>query len=73
MVEVVLKNNYFGVIEDGVEVVPFVHYTKKSAIDEWVLFQKLNTIERQFLNSVISVEDIEKIEHSLINRAHINR
>ena len=65
MIKVIEKDKCFGVIEDGKELVPFVHYTKESAIDEWVYFEKLNITEGQFLNHIRTVEEIDTIASEL--------
>lgn len=65
MVKVIEKEKCFGILENGVEVVPFVHYNKKSAIDEWAYFEKLNITERQFLDHIRTEEEINKIISNL--------
>jgi len=65
MIKVIEKDKCFGIIEDGKELVPFVHYTKESAIDEWVYFEKLNITEGQFLNHIRTVEEIDTIASEL--------
>lgn len=65
MIKVEEKDKCFGIIENGKEVVPFVHYSKESAIDEWVYFEKLNITERQFLNHIRTEEEIDRIAAEL--------
>ena len=63
-IEVIIKNEKFGVIDDGIEAVPFIYDNEKDAISEWEYFEKLNTNKephRRFLNHVTSIEFINKI------------
>jgi hypothetical protein len=66
MIKVVERSRCFGIVEDGREVVPFVHYSKESAIEEWVYFEKLNITERQFIDRIRTIEEIDKIAHELM-------
>jgi len=62
-VKVVLRDGKYGVIEDNIECVPFVHDAKKDAIGEWAYFEKVNTESephRRFLPKVMPIEFIEK-------------
>jgi hypothetical protein len=66
-IEVVLKNGKYGIIEDGIEIVPFVHHTDKEAIEEWACFEKINTMTEphlRFLNHITSFEKINEIVDS---------
>lgn len=65
MIKVEERDKCFGIIENGIEVVPFVHYSKESAIGEWVLFEKLNATESQFLDHIRTIEEIDKIASEL--------
>jgi hypothetical protein len=65
MVRVEEKDKCFGIIEDGKEVVPFVHYSRESAIEEWVYFEKLNLTERQFLDHIRTIDEIDRIASEL--------
>jgi len=65
MVKVVENNGCFGIIDNDIESVPFVHYSKESAIEEWVYFEKLNITEEQFLDHVRTQEEIDNIETEL--------
>lgn len=67
MITVEKRGNYFGIIENGEEVVPFIHNSKESAIEEWVYFEKLNLFEMRFLDHVRTIEEIEKISCGLNN------
>lgn len=62
------KVNLFGISENGVEVVPVIHYTKEHAIEEWAYFERLNSAcakHRQFLPKVKRIEDINEIVKQL--------
>ena len=52
---------YFGIMENGEEVVPFIHNSKESAIEELVYFEKLNQLKMRFLDHVRTIEEIGKI------------
>lgn len=65
MIKVVEKDKCFGILEDGKEVVPFVHYSKESAIEEWTYFEKLNVTERQFLYHTRTLDEIDRISSEL--------
>lgn len=65
MIIVVKLGGYFGIMENGEEVVPFIHNSKESAIEEWVYFEKLNLLEMRFLDHVRTIEEIEKISCEL--------
>jgi len=54
-------NKRFGIMQDGKEVVPCVHDSKESAIEEWVCFERLNTTGRQFLEHKRTLEEIDSI------------
>ncbi len=64
-IEVVLKNGKYGVIDDGIEAVPFTWKNEKDAISEWEYFEKLNTNEeypeRRFLNHITPIEIINEV------------
>jgi len=66
MIKVIEKDKCFGIIENGKEVVPFLHPTKENAIEEWVYFQKSN-VKRQFLNYKRTIEEIDEITFYLTN------
>lgn len=58
------KSGLFGVVEDGVEVVPCCHSSAKFAIEEWECFETMNTNEephRRFLSRVTPIEVIKEI------------
>lgn len=65
MIKIVKKDKGFGIMEGRKEVVPFVHYSKESAIEEWIYFEKLNITEKQFLNRVRTIEEINSIASDL--------
>jgi len=65
MVKLVEKGGCFGIIDNDIESVPFVHYSKEIAIEEWVYFEKLNITERQFLDHVRTQDEIDNIEAEL--------
>lgn len=69
-IKVEKKDNYFGIICDGKEIVPFEHDSKESAIQEWVLFEKINATEGQFLDHIRSIEEIDIIASELNNHNH---
>ena len=62
------KVNLFGISENGIDVVPTIHYTKEHAIEEWVYYERLN-FEREphkrFLPNVKNYMEIAKIKKQL--------
>ena len=73
-IEVVLKDGYYGVIDNGMEATPFIYLNKKDAIAEWVYFERLNTNSkphRRFLPRVTPNEFINEIESkNTLNMKH---
>jgi hypothetical protein len=62
------KVNLFGIFENGIEVVPTIHYTKEHAIEEWVYFERLNferKPHKRFLPKVKNYIEIAKIKKQL--------
>lgn len=71
MIKVVKKDKGFDIMEGEKEVVPFVHYSKESAIEEWVYFEKFNITKKQFLNHVRTIEEINSIVSDLNSTRNI--
>lgn len=65
--KIIEKENQYGVLLDGIEVVPAIHDDKQCAIDEFEYFETLNSsLSKPFLNHVLSFDEIEIIKKELI-------
>lgn len=64
------ENGQYGIIDNGIEAVPYTHDTPESAIDEWSYFERENN-KKQFLPHKRTLEEIESIEHDLLNSSNI--
>ncbi len=63
-IEVTLKDGKYGIIEDGIIIVPFCYDNEKDAISVWEHFERLNTESKphhRFLSHVTPIEFIDKI------------
>lgn len=65
MINIHLEEGYYGMKENGITTVPFVHLTKESAIEEWEYHERLNTDESQFLDHKRTNEEITEIVNRL--------
>ena len=65
--ELHFENGYFGIKKDGLTIVPFEHETKKSAVDEWVMWETTN-IKQPFLDYVLTEEEIKMVVDKLLGK-----
>lgn len=67
VIEIEDGNKYWGIKENDTVVVPVVHPTKESAIEEWKYFEMENT-KSPFLNRVMKEDEINLTVTKLINQ-----
>ena len=59
---------YYGILDNNKLVVPIVHFSKESAIEEWAYFENLNiNSNNKFLSSKRSKVEICEIVFELNN------
>lgn len=67
------EDGYWGVRHNGCEAIPAVHKSPEVAVDEWACFERMNTMENQFLDHRLTLREITEITIELISGIYTSK